>query len=179
MANTRIFIFFAFILITFVKSDLEYSCEKAGTPSDKNECFSRISEDDKKEGWHCCYAIRTPTATPASPRRVSGSTGVPGAASVSGSTNISGSTTGSITRHHGRSTSEGEPLVPASEGSAAPATGGSGIENVCELLDEYEYNDINSYAQELQNGKDYTVSLECYQKYVTLNLFFLIILFYF
>ena len=42
-----------------------------------------------------------------------------------------------------------------------------------------DYNDINSYAQELQNGKDYTVSLECYQKYVTLNLFFLIILFYF
>ena len=105
MANTRIFIFFAFILIAFIKSDLEYSCEKAGTPSDKNECFSRISEDDKEEGWHCCYAIRIPTATPASPRRVSGSTGVPGAASVSGSTNISGSTTDPITRHHGRSTS--------------------------------------------------------------------------
>ena len=176
---TRIFIFFAFILIAFIKSDLEYSCEKAGTPSDKNECFSRISEDDKEEGWHCCYAIRITTATPASPRRVSGSTGVPGAASVSGSTNISGSTTGSITRHHGRSTSKSGSASPVSEGSAAPATGGSGIENVCELLDEDEYNDINSYAQELQSGKDYTVTLECYQKYVTFNLLFLIILFYF
>ena len=159
MANIRIFIFLAFILITFIKSDLEYSCEQTGTPSDKNECFGRISEDEKWKGWHCCYATRTPRT-----RRVSGSTVVSGSARVFRSTSDSGS------GHPGGSTSQ--------HGSAATSPTAA-VVNICELLDEDKYNDINSYAQELQSGKAYTASLECYQKYVTLNLLFLIILFYF
>ena len=139
MANTRIFIFLAFSLITFIKSDLAYSCEKTVSPSDKNECFGRISEYKKWEGWHCCYATQTPRS-----RRVSGSTGVSASARVFRSTSGSGSGPGGSTPQHG----------------SAAISGTGKVENVCELIYEDEYNDINSYAQELQSGKAYTVSLE-------------------
>ena len=101
MANIRIFVFLAFVLITFIKSDLAYSCEQTGTPSNKNECFGRVSEHEKWKEWHCCYATRTPRT-----RRVSGSTGVSGSARVFRSTSDSGSghPGGSTSQHGGAAT---------------------------------------------------------------------------
>ena len=62
MSNIRIIIVLAFLLNAFIKSDLYSTCE-TGTPSDKNDCFDRISEDEKEREWHCCYATQTPKTT--------------------------------------------------------------------------------------------------------------------
>ncbi len=57
MANTRIIIYFFIIISTFIKCDSS-NCYKT-SPSDKYDCFESISQDDKDDGYHCCYRKNT------------------------------------------------------------------------------------------------------------------------
>ena len=59
MANTRIIIYLFIIIIIFIKCDVYRNCESRGTPNDKNDCIDRISEDDKDDGYHCCFIAIT------------------------------------------------------------------------------------------------------------------------
>ena len=63
MANTRIIIYFFIIICTFIKcddgEDPIYSKCQNNPPNDKYDCFDRISEDFKSDGYHCCYGKRT------------------------------------------------------------------------------------------------------------------------
>ena len=59
MVNTRIIIYFFIIICTFINcsdynNPLYKKCEK-WNPNDKYDCFDRISEDEKNDGYHCCY----------------------------------------------------------------------------------------------------------------------------
>ena len=54
MANTRILFCFFLIVFSTIKCDVESDCE-GGVPSEKHECFDRIDEDYKEQGWHCCF----------------------------------------------------------------------------------------------------------------------------
>ena len=54
MANTRIIIYFFIIISTFIKCVNYDNCEK-NTPNNEHDCFDRISEDDKDDGYHCCF----------------------------------------------------------------------------------------------------------------------------
>ena len=54
MVNTRIIIYFFIIINTFIKCDVYSSCQSS-KPNDKYDCIDRISEDDKDDGYHCCF----------------------------------------------------------------------------------------------------------------------------
>ena len=54
MANTRILFCFFLIVFSTIKCDVESDCY-GGVPSEKHECFNRIDEDYKEQGWHCCF----------------------------------------------------------------------------------------------------------------------------
>ena len=54
MVNTRIIICFFIIISTSIKCDVYSSCDNS-KPNDKYDCIDRISEDDKDDGYHCCY----------------------------------------------------------------------------------------------------------------------------
>ena len=54
MANTRIIIYLFIIISTFTKCDIYDNCD-GGVPSNEHDCFDRISEDDKEDGYHCCF----------------------------------------------------------------------------------------------------------------------------
>ena len=59
MVNTRIIIYFFIIICTFINcsdynNPLYKKCEK-WNPNDKYDCFDRISEDEKNDGYQCCY----------------------------------------------------------------------------------------------------------------------------
>ena len=64
MANTRIIIYFFVIISAFIKCDIYDICDGIN-PSNENECFDRISEDDKEDGYHCCHisSIKTDGTT--------------------------------------------------------------------------------------------------------------------
>ena len=54
MANTRILFCFFLIVFSTIKCDVVSDCED-DVPSEKHECFDRIDEDYKEQGWHCCF----------------------------------------------------------------------------------------------------------------------------
>ena len=54
MVNTRIIICFFIIISTSIKCDVYSSCDNS-KPNDKYDCIDRISEDDKDDGYHCCF----------------------------------------------------------------------------------------------------------------------------
>ena len=54
MVNTRIIIYFFIIINTFIKCSVYSSCDSS-KPNDKYDCIDRISEDDKDDGYHCCF----------------------------------------------------------------------------------------------------------------------------
>ena len=63
MANTRIIINLFFIISTFIKCDdakppIYSKCEN-NPANDKYDCFDRISEEEKSDGYHCCYRKNT------------------------------------------------------------------------------------------------------------------------
>ena len=58
MANTRIIIYFFIIINTFIKC-ASGDCEMTLSPTDKYDCFDSIDEDDKDDGYHCCYRKET------------------------------------------------------------------------------------------------------------------------
>ncbi len=63
MANTRIIIYFFIIICTFIKCDdkenpIYKKCEN-NAANDKYNCFDGISEDEKDDGYHCCYLKKT------------------------------------------------------------------------------------------------------------------------
>ena len=62
MVNTRIIIYFFIIINTFIKCDVYSSCESS-KPNDKYDCIDRISEDDKDDGYHCCFRKDTHIST--------------------------------------------------------------------------------------------------------------------
>ncbi len=63
MANTSIIIYLFIIISIFIKCDdveppIYGKCEY-NLANDKYDCFDRISEDEKNDGYHCCYGKRT------------------------------------------------------------------------------------------------------------------------
>ena len=58
MANTRIIIYLFIIMSTFTKCDIYSNCD-GRIPSNEHDCFDRISEDDKEDGYHCCFLSLT------------------------------------------------------------------------------------------------------------------------
>ena len=62
MVNTRIIIYFFIIINTFIKCDVYSSCN-SDKPNDKYDCIDRISEDDKDDGYHCCFRKDTHSST--------------------------------------------------------------------------------------------------------------------
>ena len=69
MSNIRIIIFLVFILNAFIKCSTESDCQNGVQPSENNECYDRISEDEKEREWHCCFVVKTTTSTPTSSSR--------------------------------------------------------------------------------------------------------------
>ena len=61
MVNTRIIICFFIIISTSIKCDVYSSCDNS-KPNDKYDCIDRISEDDKDDGYHCCFRVNTHNA---------------------------------------------------------------------------------------------------------------------
>ena len=58
MANIPFIIYFFLIISSFIKCD-RLNCEKVVSPTDKYDCFDSIDEDDKEDGYHCCYRKNT------------------------------------------------------------------------------------------------------------------------